>query len=916
MIDTAKAAIPNVKVMIILDKDTLTTQTDDDGNFSMSKINADKFSVQVSMLGYYGLKADYTFTEKEKHKRLEAFMLKMSSQMLKEVVIKGKPNPVRFMQDTVEFNADAFQVNEGDNVADLMKQFPGMEIDENYNVKTMGKDMIKLRINGKDFFTNNVKDFIGRLPAGIVSKIQVIDDFGDEANFTGIKIGEPIKMLNIVTKPGMNKGIFGNLSSNAGTNDMIGSNGRMNLWNDTRQSSADVNLSTSNNGAGTSRSLGIGLSHNDKMGKNGQSGFSYSFNNNTNAFSNEQVTETINPEGNFTNSSKRKGENGGSDHNANWNINYNNKKVFIQGYVMGGYNHSDNQNLSFSNQYGLIRQDLKNNNSSNGSAPNVNANISISKKLRNQKNSFSAKAAFGLSGNSRDQYISTNTIYYDKNTGAFLKDSLLTRDLNSRSNSQNLSFGFNYSIGLKKPKDTLGRQSLNFSYNGAVSQSMNEVSTFVFDNKTNEVSFVDSLSTSFSTISFNQTLGINYNYGSSKNRYSIGFNARPNIMTNRDLRLTRTIKNNTFNYSPNLNYGKTIAKGKTLSFNYQGSNNNPTINQLQPIRNTQSLQNIIVGNPDLKPSFSHNLNGSFNYSHIKSGRSLQVGVNASTTQREIVDHVILVPDTLNSLKQITRYENVDGNYQVSGNYNFNIPIKSNKYSFSYSGSMGFSNRAVIFNNKKTFGKGLNFSQRFAGSMTTKKITLNTQAAYTITNNNNTNSLYRFSEYQPIGIGQITAPTFFKTISFNSSLNGSLRLKNLTLNTGINYNTSHSDPTGDQAIRDISNINMNLSGRLTIIKSYFISFNTSKRLNYGYALANSNPLIINTTLGRNFLKDKNLSLTVSGNDLLGQGNNISRMVSGNTIIDSRNKQQTRVFSLNLNYNLSRFGGRHFRVNNEF
>ncbi|WP_262709993.1 outer membrane beta-barrel protein [Pedobacter frigoris] len=916
MMDSTKTAIPGVKVMIITGKDTLTTQTDDDGNFSMSKINADKFSVQVSMLGYHGLKAEYTFAEKEKHKRLEVFTLKMSSQMLKEVVIKGKPNPVRIMQDTVEFNAAAFQVNEGDNVADLMKQFPGMEIDENYNVKTMGKDMVKLRINGKDFFTNNVKDFIGRLPAGIVSKIQVIDDFGDEANFTGIKIGEPIKMLNIVTKPGMNKGVFGNVSSNAGTNDMIGSNGRINLWNDTRQSSADANLSTSNNGAGTSRSLGIGLSHNDKMGKNGQSGFSYSFNNNTNAFSNEQITETINPEGNFTNSSKREGENGGSNHNINWNINYNNKKLFIQGYVMGGYNHSDNQNLSFSNQYGLIRQDLKNSNRSNGSAPNVNASFSISKKLKNQKNSFSAKASFGLSGNSRDQNISTNTIYYDKNTGAFLKDSLLTRDLNSRSNNQNLNFGFNYSIALKKPKDTLGRQSINFSYNGAVSQSMNEVSTFVFDNKTNEVSFVDSLSTSFNTISFNQTLGINYNYGSSKNRYSFGFNARPNMMTNRDLRLTRTIKNNTFNYSPNLNYGRTIAKGKTLSISYQGSNNNPTIQQLQPIRNTQSLQNIIVGNPDLKPSFSHNMNGSFNYSHIKSGRSLQVGINASATQREIVDHVILVPDTLNSLKQITRYENVDGNYQISGNYNFHVPIKSNKYSVSYSGSMGFSNRAVIFNNNKVFGKGINFSQRLAGSMTTKKITLNTQAGYTITNNNNASSLYRFSEYQPIGIGQISAPAFFKTITLNTSVNGSLRLKNLTLNTGINYNTSHSDPTGDQAIRDISNINMNLSGRLTIFKSYFINLNTSKRLNYGYALANSNPFIINTTLGKNFLKDKNLSLTVSGNDLLGQGNNISRMVSGNTIIDSRNKQQTRIFSLNLNYNLSRFGGRHFRVNNEF
>jgi len=106
--------------------------------------------------------------------------------------------------------------------------------------------------------------------------------------------------------------------------------------------------------------------------------------------------------------------------------------------------------------------------------------------------------------------------------------------------------------------------------------------------------------------------------------------------------------------------------------------------------------------------------------------------------------------------------------------------------------------------------------------------------------------------------------------------------------------------------------MNLSGQMTIRKSYFVDFEATKRLNYGYVLSNSNPLLVNVGLGKRFLKDKSLQMKVSGNDLLGQGNNVSRTVSGNTIVDSRNRQQTRVFSLNLSYNLSRFGGRNFRV----
>ncbi|MES2429211.1 MAG: TonB-dependent receptor [Bacteroidota bacterium] len=911
MTDTAKAGLANVKVTIIAGKDTLITPTDQDGNFSLSKINADRFSLQVIAIGYQDFLSDYSFTGKEKHKRLDAISLKLSGRALKEVVVRAKANPIRFMQDTVEYNAAAFRVDEGDNIADLMKQFPGMEIDDGYNVKIMDKPMTKLRINGKDFFTNNVKDFIGKLPAGIVAKIQVIDDFGDYANFTGIKTGEPAKLLNIVTKPGMNKGAFGSISANAGTNDMIGGRAQLNLWNDSKQNSANVNANTANNGAGRSQQFGLGLNHNDKIGKNSTGGFNYNFNDNSAAFNREQVMESLNPAGNFINNTKSDGDNKGGNHNLRWNMNYNDNKYFMQVNVNGGYNYSTNQSASLSQQSGLIRQDLKNSNSSNNTSPSLNGSISLSKKLKNLKNIFSVTASFSLNDNSSGQHISTNTLYYDKGTGTLLKDSLLNRDVDSRTNVQNFNLGFNYSIGLKKPKDTLARQSLNFAYNGSAGSSVNKVSTFVFDNKSNKISFVDSLSTSFNSVLFNQSLGINYNYGSSKTRYNIGLNTSVNMLSNRDLRLGRTIVNNALNYAPNINFSRTLAAGKTLSLSYQGATRNPDINQLQPIRNAQSLQNILVGNPDLKPSFSHNLNANFNYAH-KSGRSVQVGINASTTQNEIVNDVILLPDTLNSLKQVTRYENINGNYQVNVNYMVYMPIKQNKYSVSYSGNLGFSNRVILFNHQKTSGKGFNYSQRLTGNLSLKKITLNAQLSYTVTNNNNSGSLYRSFEYQPIGIDQVTKPTFFRTTNFGASLQSNLRFEKLRLNTSIYYSANHNDGAADQVVRGNSNLNMNLNGELTIMKSYFANFGVTKSVNYGYVLANSNPLLINVGLGKRFLKDKTLNISINGNDLLGQGNNISRVVSGNTIIDSRYQQQTRVFSLNLSYNLSNFGGKRMRV----
>ena len=910
--DTAKTPIPDANIMVVIGDDTLRTKTDDEGKFRITKITSDHFSIKVSSVGYNDLTADYSFADKEKSKQLEVFRLKTSSQMLKEVVIKAKPNPVRFMQDTVEYNAAAFRVEEGDNVADLIKQFPGMEIDDDYNVKTMGKEMFKLRVNGKDFFTSDIKAFIGKLPAGIVSKIQIIDDFGDEANFTGIKVGEPIKMLNIVTKPGMNKGKFGSASGNAGTNDMIGSGGNFSLWNDGKQSSANLSANTSNNGAGESRSLNVGVTHNDKLGKTKTGGFNYNFSNNSNAFSREQLIESLNPTGNLINDSRSEGDNGGTNQNIGVNMNHVNSKIFLQTSLQGGLNTSDNYNMSMNRQSGLFRQDLKNSNTSKSSAPNLNGSINLSKKLKNKRNSFSARTSFSLSSNNRDQDIYNNTLYYNKDTEKLEKDSVLNRNLESTSNSKTVNFGFNYSLGLKKLKDTLAKRHLTIGYNGTVSRSENEVSTFVYDNNSDNVSFVDSLSTAFKSTSFTQTLGITYSHSTKKNRYNLGLNANPGILENQDLRLGTQTQNNTFNYSPSISFSRVLVKGKTLSFGYRGSNTNPTLNQLQPIRNAQSLQNIVIGNPDLKPSFSHNANASFNYSHLNSGISLQFGFSGSATQRQIVDHIIQVPDTLNSLKQITRYENINGNYQVNNNYNINVPLGKNKHSISYSGSFGFSNRAIIFNNKKAFGKGFNFSQRLNSNHSFKKLSLNSNLSYSVSSNNDISSVMRYNEFQPIGFGQIIAPDFFQTTTLAASVGGNLRLKKFSVNGNMNYNKTYTDATETQEAREVGNLNIRISTRITIKKTYFVNIDGSKRTNYGYALANSNPLIINANTGKEFLKNKSLSVYIRASDILGQGDNVSRNIIGNTIVDSRNKQQTRVFTLNLSYNLSSFGGRHFRV----
>lgn len=925
--DTSGVAISDATILLINQKDTISTKTDNDGQFNFSKVKSENFTLSVSIIGYYDFKQDYTFGKK-KHLDIEDIKLKMASNMLKEVEVKAKPNPIRIMQDTVEYNAAAYQVFDGDNVADLIKQFSGIEVDDDYNVKSMGKNVVKLRVNGKDFFTNDVKEFIATLPAGIVSKIQLIDDYGDQANFTGLKIGEPQKLINIVTKPGMNRGKFGNLAINAGSNDQIGSKNRMNIWNGDKQTGLGLNYTTQNNGAGDSQNSSFSINHRDKIGKTGSYSVNYGSNQGKNAFTNEQAVETLSDLGTYYNLSQSNGKSKNGGHSFSSDINLMSKALYLNGYINASLNNNSSNSASLNNQSGVNRQDFKNINQTDGSSPNISGNMSFSKRLKDKRNHLSGNFSFNASSQKSNNLVSTNTLYYNQQDQSLLKDSVLNRNIDNRSNSQGFAFSTSYSMAISKPTDSFKMKHLSINYALSLTNSFNRSATDVLSNLTNEYRFIDSLSSELKSLFITQVIGLNYNQSNKKTRFTIGFNARPTLLRNNYINLNQKINNNNFNYSPTLNYSKTLKKGKTLSIGYSGNNNSPSASQLQPIRNTQNLQNIVIGNPNLKPSFNHRLNANYNYIEEKSGASLFTSANFSTTQNEIINNVIVIPDTLGSYKQETRYENTNGTYNLSGNYNISIPIKKNVFTAGYNGTIGVSNRALFINNTRYFNSGLNFSQNISGSLNFKKGNLTLGAGYNQVNNNNVQSLQNSFAYAGLssdivintggmpGImpptfnpGQLTTTQFFITRTFSSNFNGRLRLKNLSLNGSANYSqSSNSNNALQNANRDLQTLSLSLSGNGTIKKTYRIGISVSKRINTGYAVANQNPLLIGANLSKNFLKNKSLSLTASASDLLNQGNMVFRQVSGNSVIDSKNNVITRVFSFGLSYNLSKFGAR--------
>lgn len=83
---------------------------------------------------------------------------------------------------------------------ELLKKMPGISVDSSGNITAQERSITKIKLNGKDYTGGDVQQVVKNLPADIIEKIQVIDDYGDQAAKTGIKKNEYAKVLSIGTK--------------------------------------------------------------------------------------------------------------------------------------------------------------------------------------------------------------------------------------------------------------------------------------------------------------------------------------------------------------------------------------------------------------------------------------------------------------------------------------------------------------------------------------------------------------------------------------------------------------------------------------------------------------------------------------------------------------------------------------------
>ena len=180
------------------EKDSLKLTSDGQGAFNTSLTAGQSYRVVVSYIGFDNYVTSVAIPDSVTTFSLGDISLNPGANLLGNVTLESQK--IQIKEDTVTYKVDSTMYRKNDNVEAILKNLPGVQVDKEGTVTAQGKQVTKVKVNGKEFFNGDVTTATRELNADMVDKIQIIDDYGDQAAFTGIKDGDPSKTLNIELK--------------------------------------------------------------------------------------------------------------------------------------------------------------------------------------------------------------------------------------------------------------------------------------------------------------------------------------------------------------------------------------------------------------------------------------------------------------------------------------------------------------------------------------------------------------------------------------------------------------------------------------------------------------------------------------------------------------------------------------------
>tara|TARA_B100001564_G_scaffold98375_1_gene80657 strand:+ start:55323 stop:58046 length:2724 start_codon:yes stop_codon:yes gene_type:complete len=185
--------------------------TNIEGKYELKLKKNTTYSVQVS---YIGMRTTKNLLETFSNDLVQDFVLQ-EDNVLDEVEITYEM-PVTISGDTLTYNADSFNKGTERKLEDVLENLPGVEINDDGQVEVEGKVVSKVMVEGKDFFDGDSKLATKNIPSNAVDKVQVLKNYSEVGQLSGVRNNQDNIALNIKLKEGKKNFWFGNVLAGSG----------------------------------------------------------------------------------------------------------------------------------------------------------------------------------------------------------------------------------------------------------------------------------------------------------------------------------------------------------------------------------------------------------------------------------------------------------------------------------------------------------------------------------------------------------------------------------------------------------------------------------------------------------------------------------------------------------------------------
>ncbi|WGK65449.1 outer membrane beta-barrel protein [Croceiramulus getboli] len=702
------------------------TITGRDGLFELEGQTGDPaLRLEVSYVGYAGYQKKLQITNEP----IDLGAIKLETQVasLGEVLVQSRA-PITVKKDTLEFNVASFKTKKDATVEDLLKELPGVEVDAEGKITVNGKEVNEVLVNGKPFFGDDPTIATRNLTKEIIEKVQVTDTKTKSEAFAGEDADGESKSINLTIKEENNKGTFGRVAAGGGTDDRFEYAGLVNIFDNERRISV---LGGGNNinapgfsfgeiqkmfGGGNSiyissdgsfgidgRSFGggqgivnsrtAGANYADEYGEkfSVSSDFFYSGSNSNNE--SRTSRENILPDRRYFTNSSSASTNNSDNYSFNAQLEITPDTTFLV-TVQPSFNRLKSQN-----QF----ERAETSRAANGDLINQSATKSFTtNKGTTFENDLQATKRFGTAGafvrvgvetefnrTESEDLLETQTEVFEGAQQGVTSRNQLGDVMGS---FESLYTSITYRLPLQADK-----WFLDFEYSYRNDRREEIRSTFDFNDSSNAYDLFNAdLSTNFTFNNKRSTPGLELVTRGEKYNASAGISyvnrTLESIDALRDIQLKEDFE--AIELSANVSYR--FSTKMSLYSNYRLSNSPPDLRQLQPFQDVSDPLNTVTGNPDLRPTNTHNGYLGLNNYDYKNG----VGYNLYGGYTFINDQVVTRTIVDENLVRNTTYVNVDGGVRsyFGGRVSRDIKLDSLRTLKYQIGASGDYNRSVNFNN--------------------------------------------------------------------------------------------------------------------------------------------------------------------------------------------------------------------------